>query len=558
MAMHNANAFWAAQECSTGSNNAKLFLHPDTPTGTTTYVMANKRKDTLYNRHKRQLRRLIDMQIEEHQDLRRKISEQCPDEARKEYFASQPSSPIGLFELVPGNEWLKKNYENIFKPASWPPKDNNKEPSKSSTSELQLGKYKLLMGVSEQEQNTMRIRHSQEYEHYRLLQLKEVQMLSPNLVTNPPNIPLPKPVPSPPPTIAIPPSEIAPPYQPESQTTMQTPIVHVSLAKSIQFKRSRSDDVVTSPTSHQIPVDHSSSIPTTRVPGTKQFNSKRESRSRRVPPPPPPPPTRHLSSPAPSPIELIHNQDRVRGDQNEHSNKEEQNRPAPLKRSRSPSPMSREGIERARSSSRWREGRSRSPNIDGSRYQRLPVKRPKSCRKPHAPQHSRKRPYSESTSQQNLGPVRYTAPSKPRKPSIANPDAVSHHTTQAVSGNAPPMVTSSRNKPNDDKYRPHGDKHKRDSVPSALTVENVPGQGMNVVRRYTGGKKPMEILGDPRDFDDALHKPTPKTPIIQNRTSWQGLCFLQRNTRKVLASVAEVEPVIRNHFTSGSSNNMDL
>lgn len=108
--------------------------------------MANKRKDTLANRHKRQLRRLVDMQIAEHTELRQKINEQCSDEARKAYFASQPSSPIGMFEVVSGNEWLKKNYMNLFKPASWTEKDNAIESSKSSSaSEAQHGKYKLLL-----------------------------------------------------------------------------------------------------------------------------------------------------------------------------------------------------------------------------------------------------------------------------------------------------------------------------------------------------------------------------------------------------------------------------
>lgn len=417
----------------------------------------------------------------------------------------------------------------------------------------------LHQGMYEQEQNAMQIRHSQEYEHYRLLQLKEVQMLKANPGTNPPNIPHTNPVSSLPLKITVPSPEIVQSNQLEPQTTMQSSKVQVLSPKSVQLKLSKSDDGVKSSASRQSPVEQSISIPNAKLPDTKQFTAKRESRSRRVPPPPPPPPSiRPHSSSTPLRIELNHNQNEVASVGAEIPRKEEQTRPAPSKRSRSRSPMSREEIERARSSSQRREERSRSPIIDGPRRQRLPVKRPKSDRKPKPPRHPKFRHHRESTIQQRMESFHHATPYRPHKPSMANPDAASHYTTQVASGNAPPTVTSGKNKPNDDMHRSIGDKHRRDSVPSALTVENVPGQGMNVVRRYTGGKKPMEILGDPRHFDDALHKPTPSTPIIQNRTPFQGLCFMQRNTRKVLGSVAEVEPVIRSHFTSGSFNNMDL
>jgi hypothetical protein len=107
--------------------------------------MANKRKDTLSKRHKGQLRRLFDIQIEEHRELRKKVSDQCTDEARNEYFASQPLSETGMFELVSGHQWLKKNYVNIFKPTSLAQNRNDDQPSQTPMSKSKQGDYKLLM-----------------------------------------------------------------------------------------------------------------------------------------------------------------------------------------------------------------------------------------------------------------------------------------------------------------------------------------------------------------------------------------------------------------------------
>lgn len=77
--------------------------------------MVNKRKNTLVNRHKRQLQRLCDAQSKELQDIRRDFCSLHKDRISQMYKRVHPRSEIGMFEEITGSEWLQHNLHRIFR-----------------------------------------------------------------------------------------------------------------------------------------------------------------------------------------------------------------------------------------------------------------------------------------------------------------------------------------------------------------------------------------------------------------------------------------------------------
>lgn len=114
---------------------AELFMPADTPTGAMTYVMVNKRKNTLLNRHKRQLQRLCDFQSKELHDHRQAFCTRYKDQKR---VSGTLSSEIGMFQVISGSKWLRENYESIFKPASAEVQSEDVEIEKSLDSESRV------------------------------------------------------------------------------------------------------------------------------------------------------------------------------------------------------------------------------------------------------------------------------------------------------------------------------------------------------------------------------------------------------------------------------------
>lgn len=79
-----------------------------------TLAMVNKRKNTLVNRHKRQLQRLCELQSKELQDVRRDFCSLNKDRISQMYMRVHPRSEIGMFEEITGSEWLQHNQHRIF------------------------------------------------------------------------------------------------------------------------------------------------------------------------------------------------------------------------------------------------------------------------------------------------------------------------------------------------------------------------------------------------------------------------------------------------------------
>ncbi|CAO3690099.1 unnamed protein product [Umbelopsis ramanniana] len=501
MSMNYANAFWAAQEAS--FDNGDLFLPADTPTGTMTLAMVNKRKNTLVNRHKRQLQRLCELQSKELQDVRRDFCSLNKDRISQMYMRVHPRSEIGMFEEVTGSEWLQHNQHRIFQSTREEESSEDTE-DENSVYRDQLVAFNELVEQLNREQNEMRTKQLNEYENYRLFQMRELQMLNFEITARNST----RPQPSSTPDI----------LQASSIEPNVIPVASIVGAPRNSENYVVSDNVASRPDPRQFlklrgpsqPASHDASLPP---------RPSHSSGRRAIPPPPPPPPPPPSGSSKSSEL----TRDKKRKSESQYSRSQDQ------KQSRkSSSRMEREDSPRSYQSGSRKRDRQRSSSDNSDRE----AKR------------KRRDVRSERLKPRRSPPQRSRATS-PRPRSYPKPVPTRFDPPKSRDDNLPPTVAASS------KALSVTSKNQ-----SSVAVEMNNGRP-EVVRKFMGGKKPREYLGSPANFDDALYNTKKAGAIQQVHTYWEGessLCFMNRFTHTILGRVKDIEPIIREHFVRSSSN----
>ncbi|KAI8584779.1 hypothetical protein K450DRAFT_217983 [Umbelopsis ramanniana AG] len=500
MSMYYANAFWAAQESS--FDNGDLFLPADTPTGTMTLAMVNKRKNTLVNRHKQQLQRLCDLQSNELQENRRDFCSLHKDRISQMYTHVHPRSEVGMFEEISGSEWLQDNQHNIFQSATEEEASSEDAENERGVNNDQLVAFDELVEQLNKEQNEMRIKQMSEYENYRLFQMRELQMLNFDITTH---------------------------NSARSQSTSTPDALKTSSIEQSAIPAAASNDGL-----RRSPVKPA--LPESR-PDSNQFQATRI----------PPHPTSHSATPPPRSSSNYVHSDRRTVRPPSRSNERTDSRDRKTQR-QSQNKHSHDQFHSRRTSSR--SDREDSPR----EYHRISRKhdRPRSSSDNSDREADRKRRNVRSDRlKSRRSPPRSSAPS-PRPRMNSKPIPVKIELPQARNDNLPPtvMASSTSNKGKtvaaSSKSQPH----------SSVVVEIHDGTP-EVVRRYMGGKQPKEYLGRPVDFDDALYDARKPGNIRQVHAYWEGessLCFMNQRTHTILGRVNDIEPVIRKHLVHNSRN----
>lgn len=413
----------------------------------------------------------------------------------------------------------------------------------------------------------MRIRQATEYEAYRLFQLRELQMLNQEITTRagdqsqthsnpessqsataaaatPPPPPPPPPPTSTPTQIANrshePPFDVKSPANHEKRGTVERDVPQVAQAPATKKPSPK--------ISHKQPQKP-------RPHGNTRDNHSSNPSLRRIPPPPPPPP------PPPSrPVEPSRSDQTLKQKQRKQLPPRPESKPShsiPIERvhqstHKALGPKDRSTSIRERNnllSSSAREQMERSPRSSPSVSDRSNRSSPSRIDKRYSRSRRSQSPNHRIPPRKNhhIPPV--------GRSELANPEAnTSRLASRSQSDNAPPMVESSKRRLSKDGQQGPA-KKKKDEIPSVVCVDTISGNP-KVVRRYHANKKPTLILGDPRQFDDAIHNPKAQDEIRRVTAEWRGewtLCFTN-SKRDVLGKVSEIEPVVRNFFIRGSSN----
>jgi hypothetical protein len=369
------------------------------------------------------------------------------------------------------------------------------------------------MGVQEQlnkEQSEMRIKQLNEYENYRLFQMRELQMLNFQITarnsTRPPSF-------STPDTLQASPIEKSAAPATSNAGLQRYPIKQL-LPVSIAFPSNQSQAPRVS--SHS--ASHSATPPQRPSSGNVHID-------RRTILPPPPPPSSSRSS------ERTDSNDRKR-----------------QRKSQSKYSQSHDERQFWRTSSRSeREDSLRTYHSDSRKRDRPRSSSDNSDREAER----KRRDVRSKRLKSQRSPPRSQAPSpRPRSHSRAVPTKI--ELPKAKNDNVPPTVAASSTL-SKGKAVAAPSKNQRQS---SVAVETHDGRAQ-VVRRYMAGKKPKEYLGSPVDFDDALYNSREAGNIRWVHTYWEGessLCFMNRETQTILGRVSDIEPVIREHFVRSSSN----
>ncbi|KAH8553470.1 hypothetical protein BGW37DRAFT_555534 [Umbelopsis sp. PMI_123] len=546
MSIKQANAFWAAQESS--YDNSDLFLPADTPTTAMTIAMVNKRKNTLANRHKRQLQRLCDFQTKELQDHRREFCTLHKHQISQLYENVQPRSEIGMFEEIAGSVWLQHNQHKIFQTTMTHGDSAEDADNENILEEGQSDTFTDLVDKLNTEQNDMRIKQLSEYENYRVFQLRELQMLNFDITARNNNQTHPTSTPDIMP--ASTPDKSIVPITP-STVDMQKTEINVTVA-DLAIPRLNINK-------YQAPLTASPTTPHVSASSNQPRSNDTSSNRKMVPPPPPPPPPPMRSRENTGP------NDQEKQNQKHHSqsrgqrySSESSSRSSFIAVKQTPKSSHRSSGQPSYSSSSRKEKREGSPRSSYSSGKKRD--RPRS-----SPNGSERENNDRKRRDARFHPVRFSeqrspprsAPStsqstKQQRKSQSRPTPTSIQLPQSSDDNLPPTVASSSISNKGKVVVPAAKNQNQSSV----VVETNEGT-VAVVRRYMGGKKPKEYLGDPGEFDDALYNIKKAGNIMQVRAYWQGesaLCFMNRRKKTILGRVAEIEPVIREYFVRSSSN----
>lgn len=410
------------------------------------------------------------------------------------------------------------------------------------------------------EQKVMKLKQAHEYETYRLFQLQELQLLNLEITTRAGDTPKSTSSTSKPEATSPPP----PPPQSPARSVTINPEANVILINSNDSTTSRvvpqsMQSAVSKVPSPKLAHEAPSAI---RPHGAPRDSNTSSATFRKIPPPPPPPPSpRTIEHP-----QSYHKEkrpERPSWSSEGYASTRSDVRPdtgPDMPRDLRPDSRLEINPTRMRMISSARDDEEPSQKSHSSERKGVEQSKrlsPRPSGSGRRDERSRSRRTNKSPSKPRLPPpskypargVPFTNQLPSHKKSLANPDARTSHSTSAPKhDNAPPTVESSKLKSS------HGNK-KNAVVPYTVKVEHRGGTWV-VVRRYQGGRKPMELLGEPKDFDDAMHNPKSDSRIMQVNTYWQDeycMCFIERKTRNVLGKVSEIELAVRKWFTSGGS-----